>query len=190
MSIATNALGIASTDLTLIQDPAPSYTVVSSFAGDILYIGASDTDSFDITQEDARIYYTGMEFVNTSCATCGSAGTTLSATIRDITAETSDPTTDPFAGDIRNAKVTFVDRDSNAPIAGCVNIPVQLVTSSDPETGTVTCNWTVKIGSADSDSFTIGIVVGNYYNRNASTDDVLVTVSKPIGTNLITAAAT
>jgi VCBS repeat-containing protein len=187
VSIATDAAGVASTDLILTQDPAPSYNVVSTFAGDSLYVGANDIDVFDITQEDARIYYTGMEFVNTSCATCGTAATTLSATVRDITAETSDPAYDLFAGDIRNAKVTFVNRDAaNAPIAGCVNMPVQLVSSSDIKTGTVTCNWSANIGSADSESFTIGIVVGNYYNRNASTDDALITVSKPLGTNFIT----
>ena len=186
-SIATAASGIASTNLILTQNPAPSYNVVSSFAGDGLYVGSNDTDAFDITQEDARIYYTGMTFVNTACETCGTAATTLSATIRDITAETGDATTDPFAGDIRNAKVTFVNRDSsNAPITGCVDMPVQLVSSSDIKTGTVTCNWTANIGQSDSDQFTIGIVVSNYYNRNASTDNAVVTVSKPLGTNFIT----
>jgi VCBS repeat-containing protein len=186
-SNGTNSSGVAATDLILTQNPAPAYNVVSSFAGDSLYEGSGDTKPFDITQEDARIHYTGMTFVNTSCATCGTAATTLSATVRDITAETADAATDSFEGDISYAKVTFVNRDaSNAPIAGCVDIPVQLVSGADTRTGTVTCNWSANIGSADSDQFTIGIVVSNYYNRNASTDNAVVTVSKPLGTNFIT----
>ncbi len=178
--------GIAATDLILTQNPALFYNVVSTFAGDALYAGSSDTDSFTIAQEDARVYYTGMTFVSTACATCGTAAMTLSATIRDITAETGDAATDSFAGDVRNAKVTFVSREaSNAPISGCIDMPVQLV-SSDIKTGTVTCNWTANIGQDDSDQFTIGIVVSNYYSRNASTDNAVVTVSKPLGTNFIT----
>jgi hypothetical protein len=190
-STVTNASG-ASANLILTQNPNVNYTIDSSFAGDGAYLAASDSDSFDITQEDARIYYTGMTFVNTSCATCGTAATTLSATIRDITAETTDPAYDALLGDIRNATVTFVDRNDplnpndDAPIAGCSNLPVQLVNAADIKTGTVTCNWTANIGNSDSDSFRIGIVVNNYYNRNLGTDDAVVTVSKPLGTNFIT----
>ncbi len=151
--------------------------------------GAYGTTGFNIvvTPEDARVYYTGMTFVNTASATSGTATTTLSATVRDITAETSDAAYDPNAGDIRNATVTFVNRDAaNAPVTGCVDLPVQLVNAADPKTGTVTCNWSANIGNDDSDSFTIGIVVNNYYSRNASTDNAVVTVSKPFGTNFIT----
>ncbi len=185
-STVTNASGAAA-NLILTQNPNVNYAIASSFAGDTAYLAASDSDSFDITQEDARVYYTGMTFVNTASATSSTATTTLSATVRDITAETSDAAYDPTAGDIRNATVTFVNRDAaNAPIAGCANLPVQLVNAADPKTGTVTCNWSANIGNADSDSFTIGIVVNNYYDRNASTDNAVVTVSKPLGTNFIT----
>jgi hypothetical protein len=185
-STVTNASGAAA-NLILTQNPNLNYTIDSSFAGEAAYLAASDSDSFDITPEDARVYYTGMTFVNTSCATCGTAATTLSATVRDITAETADPAYDALLGDIRNATVTFVDRDNaNAPIAVCSNLPVQLVNTSDIKTGTVTCSWTANIGNSDSDSFRIGIVVNNYYNRNLGTDDAVVTVSKPIGTNFIT----
>ncbi|CAA9379182.1 MAG: T1SS secreted agglutinin RTX [uncultured Pyrinomonadaceae bacterium] len=152
--------------------------------------GAYGTTGFNIvvTKEDARVYYTGMTFVNTASATSGTAATTLSATIRDISAETTDPMYDAFSGDIRNATVTFVNRDvsPNVPIAGCIDMPVQLVNVSDPKTGTATCNWSASIGNAESDSFTIGIVVNNYYAGNASTDVTVVTVSKPLGTNFIT----
>jgi VCBS repeat-containing protein len=185
-SASTSGSGIASANLILTQDPAPVYTIASSFAGDSIYLPSSDSDGFDILQEDARAYYTGTLFVNTSCATCSSGTATLSATIKDITAEASDSAFDNFAGDIRNSKVTFVDRDTNTPIAGCSNLSVGLVNLADPKTGTATCNWNVNIGSADSLDYTIGIIVSNYYTRSASAENSVLTVSKPIGTNFIT----
>ncbi|MEO7673703.1 MAG: Ig-like domain-containing protein [Pyrinomonadaceae bacterium] len=186
-SALTNGSGVASTNLILTQDPALVYIVASTFTGDSLYLPASDSDPFDITQEDARAYYTGSLFLNTSCATCSTGTATLAATVKDITAETSDLAYDVFAGDIRNSTVTFVDRDnSNAPIAGCANLPVGLVNGSDIKIGTATCNWNVNIGSASSTSFSIGIIVSNYYTRNSSGENSVVTVSKPIGTNFIT----
>jgi len=187
VSDSTDASGVAATDLILTQDPYPVYTVASSYAGDGLYLASSDTDAFDITKEDARAYYTGGYFVNTSSATSSSATTTLSATIRDITAETVDAAVDPYEGVISNATVSFVIRNgaSDTPIASCTNLPVQLVNAGDPKTGTVNCLWNVTI-SGNSADYTIGIVVNNYYTRNASTDNVVVTVSKPLTTNFIT----
>ncbi|PYL38624.1 MAG: hypothetical protein DMF34_06310 [Verrucomicrobia bacterium] len=100
---------------------------------------------------------------------------TLSATVQDITAVPTDLAYDPYPGDIRNATVTFVNRDNgNAVIA---TVPVGLVSAGDTKTGTATYNWNVDIGSADSVQYTVGIIVGNYYTRNASADDTIVTVS-------------
>jgi hypothetical protein len=185
-SDTTDALGVAAADLVLTQDPNVIYTVDSSFAGDTLYLPSTDSDVFDILQEDARAYYTGTLFVNTACATCSNGTATLSATVKDITAETSDSAYDMFAGDIRNATLTFVNRDTNTPISGCSNLPVGLVNLADPKTGTATCNWNVNIGSAESSNYTIGIVVNNYYTRNDSSENSVLTISKPIGTNFIT----
>ncbi len=185
-SDTTDASGMAAADLILTQNPNVNYTVDSNFAGDALYLPSSDSDAFDILQEDACAYYTGTLFVNTACATCSNGTATLSATVKDITAETSDSAYDVFAGDIRNATVTFVNRDTNTPIAGCSNLPVGLVNLADTKTGTATCNWNVNIGSGDSMDYTIGIIVNSYYTRNASADNSVLTVSKPIGTNFIT----
>jgi hypothetical protein len=82
--------------------------------------------------------------------------------------------------------VTFVNRDSNTDIPGCANLAVGLVNPADPKTGTVTCNWAVNIGSADSLDYTIGIRVDNYYRRDHGDDNAVVTVSKAIGENFIT----
>src|SRR5262249_35034524 len=94
-----------------------------------------------VTQEDARPYHTGPMFVSTSGPNSFTATVTLSATIKDITAVTGDPAYDLYPGDIRNAKVTFINRDTNTIIAA--NLPVGLVNQNDMTVGTTTYNWTV-----------------------------------------------
>ena len=139
------------------------------------------TTPLTITREDARIFYTGVSFVNTTCATCSTATAQLSATVKDITAITGDP--DVCGGNISNATLTFVNRDTNTDIA---TVPISLVSTSDTKVGTAVYNWNVNIGSADSLDYTIGFRVNGYYTRNDSTDNEVVTISKPIGTNFIT----
>jgi hypothetical protein len=131
-----------------------------------------------VTQEDARATYAGAMFVSTSSATSSTATVTLSATVQDIIAVTGDPAYDAYPGDIRNAKVSFINRDTNTVIVS--NLPVGLVSSGDTKTGAATYNWSVNIGTNDSQQYTIGIIVSGYYTRNASTDDAVVTVSKAI----------
>jgi hypothetical protein len=149
----------------------PNFTVVNP------------TNTLTIAAENARATYTGALFVGTACATCNTATVTLSATIRDITAVAGDPAYDPYAGDIRNAKVTFINRDNNTVIAS--NLPVGLV-GTDTQTGTATYNWSVNLGTQNSQSYTVGIIVTNYYTRNSSADNTVVTVSEPLTTNFIT----
>lgn len=175
---STNATGVVNEFLILTQNPAPVYSVASSFAGDATFMPSSDNDAFDILQEDARAYYTGALFASTSGATSSTATVTLSATIKDITAVIGDAAYDVFAGDIRNATVSFIDRDNgNAVIA---TVPVGLVLAGDLLTGTATYNWATSIGTGDSKQFTIGIRVNNYYTRNAGEENTIVTVSKPL----------
>jgi hypothetical protein len=136
-----------------------------------------------VNQEDARATYTGASFASTSSATSSSATVTLAATVQDITASTGDPATDSYPGDIRNARVRFVNRDASNAVL-CDNVPVGLVNSADTTVGTATCNWNVNI-TGDSQSFTVGIITYNYYTRNGSEDNTVVTVSKPLN-NFIT----
>lgn len=148
---------------------------------------ASDDITIVVEQEDARATYTGALFVSTSSTGSSSSGTaivTLAATIQDITAVLSDPDYDADPGDIRNASLTFVNRD-NFNVVLC-SAPIGLVSPSDTKTGTGTCNWTASLGSADSMSVTVGIVVGDYYVRNETADDSIVTISKPLPGNFIT----
>jgi hypothetical protein len=137
------------------------------------------TDTFIplvVTQEDALVTYSGVAYVSTPSISSSTAVVTLRATIQDITA--AYPGLDADAGDIRNATVTFVNRDTGAVIAA--NVPVTLLNSGDTKTGVATYDWTVNIGSADSQSITVGIVVNNYYTRNSALDNTVITVSKPL----------
>jgi len=138
------------------------------------------TTTLTITQEDARATYTGPLQVSTQSAKNGKATVALAATVQDITAV--DSGSDAAAGDIRNAKVTFVNRDTDAVL--CTG-PVGLVSNADSKTGTATCTWKADIGNADSLTYNVGIVVGNYYLRDDAADDTVITISKP-GTEFIT----
>ena len=135
------------------------------------------TAPLTITPEDARAYYTGACFVGTQSATSLNAVVTLSATFKDITAVLGDPSYDAYAGDIRNATITFINRDNNTIIAA--NVPFGLVNPADSKIAVATYNWNVTI-SGNSQSFTVGIIIGGYYSRNSSTENTVVTVSQPL----------
>ena len=135
------------------------------------------TAPLTITQEDARAYYTGACFASTVNATSSSAIVTLAATIKDISAVLGDPAYDAYPGDIRNATISFINRDNNTIIAA--NVPLGLVDPNDPKVAVAAFNWNVTI-SGNSQSFTIGIIIGGYYIRNSGYDNTIVTVSKPL----------
>lgn len=140
---------------------------------------ANPTAVLTVLPEDARVYYTGELSGFTTGATQSGATITLSATVKDITAVSADPSYDAYAGDIRNARVKFVNRDDGTDISGWLT-PGQ-VTTPDTKTGTVTFNWNVDIGNLYSKTFNIGIVVDNgYYIRNSAADNAAVIISKPL----------
>jgi hypothetical protein len=152
-----------------------SYSVTAVFSGGSPNFAVSTPAAAALTvaREDARATYTGMTYVSTASETSSTATVLLSATIRDITAAL--PGSDPSQGDIRNATVTFIDRDTNVPIA---TVPVSLVNPLDVKTGTATYSWNVDLGASDGQAFMIGIVVDNHYTRNAGDDNTIVTVKK------------
>src|SRR5439155_9291387 len=162
----------------LTQDPGSpgSYSASASCSLAVCGVSIQISHAFTIQQEDARSTYTGLLYVTTSSPTSSTATVVLSATIQDITA-TPEASGDTNFGDIRNARVTFINRDTNTSIA--TNVPVGLVNPGDTKTGTATYTWTVDIGSADSPTYTIGIIVNNYYTRNSNAEDAIVTVKKP-----------
>jgi PKD repeat protein len=168
--------GTGTWTITGIADLEPATYVIRVQAAD----GDGGATSRDITlivnQEDARAYFTGLNYVTTGSASSSTATVILSATIKDITAVNS--STDSRAGDIRKATATFIDRDSGTVIAA--GLPVNLITSGDPTVGTVTFKWSANIGSAEAKSFTIGTIVDNWYTRNSTLDDTVIEVAKPV----------
>jgi hypothetical protein len=173
--------GLVTLPYTVQQAPGnyPVTAVFTSGNPGFYLNGSGGPATLTVTREDARVTYTGACLTSTANATSGNAVVTLSATVRDITVVPSDPSTDPNAGDIRNATITFVDVDGGGvPIA---TVPIGLVTPGDARTGTATYNWSVNIGAANSVSYTIGVIVNGYYVRNSSDDDAVVTVVKPTG---------
>ncbi|MCU0382412.1 MAG: putative metal-binding motif-containing protein, partial [Chitinophagaceae bacterium] len=174
----------ATTNVTLYEalgssDYSPgNKTVTATFSGvNAAFNVNTATGTLTITREDARVNYTGAPFASTSCQTCSNATVTLSATVQDISA-TNDAAGDNLSGDIRLARVRFVNRDNGAAISGWLT--PGLVNSADLRTGTVTFNWTVNIGSADAEQYTVGIEVDGYYTRNQGSDNAVINVAKPL----------
>lgn len=159
--------------------------VIRVTVADATGLTASTDVTLVVAPEDAVSTYTGATFISTSSTTSSTATVTLSATIRDITAVAGDGAWDATAGDIRAAKVTFINRDNNTILAS--NLPVGLVSASDIKTGTVTYNWSANIGTLDSQTFTIGVIIQGKYVRNESSEDTVVTVSKPMAGEFVSA---
>ena len=175
----TDASGTANALLQVLQAPAV-YTINGAFAGDDSYEPSTGYKSqgLSVDKENARIDYTGDIIKATATASATSAIVTLRANIYDITAV--DPA-DPDAGDIRNAKVKFVNRDNGTDIGTWIPIAT-LVNSADTKVGTVSAQYSMTVGSDGSNSTTIGIIVDNgYYIRNEEADNVIVTIYQPNG---------
>ena len=137
--------------------------------------------SLTITPEDARATYTGALFVSTSGSTSSTATVNLRANIQDITAVTGDPAYDAYAGDIRNARVTFkVLNQGGGTVYTSAELTPVLLLPGDSKTGTVTVDWTANIGTSDAESYTVRIIVNNYYTRESSEDNAVVTIAKPV----------
>jgi len=179
----TDVNGLATATLILTQDPNLAYTVETAFIEDDCYFGSTDSDIFDITQEDAIVAYTGQSLQATPDENSSEAIVVLSANVQDITV--TDFANDPLEGDIRNAMVKFVNRDSGDAISGWIPA-LDLIDPSDPTTATVSYNWLVDIDNSASETITVGILVGSqdgngYYLRDSSDDNVVVTVYVPVG---------
>jgi len=147
--------------------------VTASFASTNFTI-ANRTGSLGITAEDARTSYAGQTAVLTNPG-ASTATIPLQWTIKDITAVgASDPAYDLYAGDITLAKVIFVNRATGATIA---TVPVT-ATAPDKTVGTATFSWPVDIGTATSQTYTVGVIVTGYYTRNSTTENATIIVSK------------
>jgi hypothetical protein len=104
-----------------------------------------------IGAEDARVAYAGPATLLLG------TGTTvpLTASVTELA--------DGYPGDITLATVQFVNRATNA-VLGSVAVGAD---------GRATYNWTAAPGT-----YSIGFVIGNYYTRNNSADNVSITVTR------------
>lgn len=193
---SAGALGGTLPDVPLLQ-PSPygtapteavapgGHTVTATFTGaNPNFTLSSATTELTVTQEDALAYYTGALFASTGSADSGVAVVTLAATIKDVAADPISPAYDPAAGDIRNAMVTFVDRDAGDAVL--CTAAVGLVTAADPTVGTAACTFVADLGASNAQTLRVGVIVGGFYLRDAPADDTIVTVARPIGTGFIT----
>jgi YVTN family beta-propeller protein len=150
----------------------PDFHVVGAFFTDPNFTVTNPTKAITIQAENARVAYTGPTAVSLGGASSGPVA--LTVTVKDITAVAGDPAWDPYPGDVRNAQVSFVDRSTNT-ILGTVS---PTLSGSDPKVGTASFSWNVNLGTATSRSYTIGFIVGYYYRRNSTADNVVIVVSK------------
>ena len=104
--------------------------------------------------------------------------------MQDISA-TTDAAGDTNPGDIRNAQVTFVNRDASNAVL-CTASAVNLIDPSDAKTGTASCQATLTVDNTGAQQYHIGVVVNNYYTRNSGFDDGVVTVYQPLPSGFIT----
>jgi hypothetical protein len=183
-SNATDVNGIATANLILRQDPAPTYTVKSNFAGDPVFMQSSDEDAFDITQEDADVTYTGNTYFTLPSTTATSMNVPVTDIVKDISALTGDPKYDVFAGDISKANITF-----SIGTASPLTVPVVLLNTTDKSTGTANASYNVSLSntelSSGGKSITVNSKAGAFYKN--STDAILpqvVTVATP-GTGFV-----
>ena len=159
---------------------APGSYAIACSGGDaanyaFTYLGGTLT----VGQEDARTAYTGNTSFQTASASTATASVRLSASVRDISAVSGDPAFDSFPGDVRNATVTFVNRATGTALAGCANLPVTLTVPSDSTVGTTSCTTSRTAPKKGQATYTVGIVVGGFYARNASADERVITVARP-----------
>jgi hypothetical protein len=162
-----------------------SHTVYATFTGKNPNFTINDPNTpLTITAEDASVDYNGDSLFYGASTTATSATVTLTALVTDAA--------DVSRGDIRNSTVKFVDRATNTPLS-CSNyspatttLVPSLVDPSDPTVGIVVCTTTLAISNSSGSQYTIGTTVNNYYTRNSSDDDTVITVADPLSMNFIT----
>ena len=139
------------------------------------------TNTLTINKEDAWVDYTGDIMKATASSSTRSATVELRANIFDISVP-GDAAYDAFPGDIRNAKVKFVNRESGVDISDWIPVTT-LLNPTDTKVGTVSYNHLVNLPTnADYIFLNVGVIVDNgYYIRNNQDDNTVVTVYLPVG---------
>jgi len=188
VSLVVNGADLKATYTAPLLEPSPFGTaptgqmmpgartataVINGADPDFSLSTAAPTTTLNITQENARVTYTGGLLVATSSSSATTATVTLTATVQDITAATGDPQYDSYPGDIRNATVTF-----NIDGSDVATVPVGLVNPADTKTGTAVYTWS----GAGLGEHTVAVKVNKYYTNATSGDNtVVIEVYQPNG---------
>lgn len=164
----TDDQGTASVEYTATGAPGPVQIWVG-LKRDFLFLESSATCILTVEPEDAAVNYIGTEIAATASATNLTARIDLRASVADIA--------DLHRGDIRNAKIKFVNLTSGTPsdITGWLSVE----DLTDPSTGVVSYPWTVTLQkNQTAETFTIAVVTGGYYTAH---EEVVITVYVPSG---------
>jgi hypothetical protein len=111
-----------------------------------------------IGKEDAALDLSVLSTADVTASANGTATIPLTVKVQDA---------DATPGDLRLAQVMFINRGTGAVLA----------TVNAAADGTATYNWPVTI-TGNSQTFQVGFVVTNYYNRNVATDNRTIEVCK------------
>src|SRR5207247_6981462 len=149
--------------------PGP-YTVTAYFTGDPNFQDGSASVSVTVTPENGFENYVGTHWIATNSQ--GQATILLTAYVGD------DPDGSP--GDLRYAKVTFVDRDaSTAPMGTCKDVRIDVVDAFNPTTGVATCSYTVTLAKTEDDrSMHVGATVRYSHSVDRPDDDALIMITR------------
>ncbi len=183
INAVTNGSGVASGAI-VINQPTGSVLAKADYAGSANGIHLPKMVSQSVTiggsphvgpGQDADSLYTGSSFYWTTSSTSSTATLTLSATVRD--------TFEFCPGDITKAKVSFListnGGSSFTPVSNAQNLPVGLVNPGDTTVGTASAISQYNIGSSQSMTLTVRVLVGGQYTMSSSTYDELITIGKP-----------
>ena len=161
----TDTEGLASATLVLNQ-PAGTYTVSASFAGDEGYLASSDSSEFLLSKEYSFVFYSGLTIIQKSDSTL-----TLMATVFDDA--------DGYWGDLTQIQVTFTIyllSDSTTPVQVINSVGVS--TTDLPGIGIAA----VEIPNLPEDEYLVVVSLDpdqNHYYWSPDSDATVLTIYKP-----------
>jgi hypothetical protein len=145
---------------------------------DTTLLSASTPFVITVEQEDVRSTYTGPLFL--SSAESGDFTVTLMATIRDITVVGGDPATDPDAGVITNASVSFYESSDPNPanwVLLCNAPAVTLVFAGNEQVGFAGCDYSSSLANNEDElPVEVSIVVNDHYVDTTDNEFVVLVV--------------
>jgi hypothetical protein len=178
--------GVATLSDVIVTTALGTQPVTAQFvSSDSGVAGSTGSTTIQVLAEDIFAQVTSSPYVPTASPTTTSVLTTLSVLVSNQYGITGTAYNDRHPGDPRYAKVTLINRATNAAFPGCSNLTV--VRRSFAPAGDATCRTTLTANSTNGASqYAIGILVNGRFARSTTVDDSLVDVVEPIATNAVT----